>query len=275
MSTHLGIIGFGAIAQGLISVLCEAGNAPEQVTVLCRAGKEAATREAAEVIIDGRGMSVSAVSELAELLSASPDVVVECAGHSAIVAHGTEVLAAGVDLIVASIGALADDELLEALRKAALISGAQVTLPSGAIGGIDALVAARLSDISEVIYTGRKPPQAWSGSPAETVVDLKSLSAEAVFFEGSARQAAQEYPKNANVAATLALAGLGMDKTQVRLIADPAATGNTHEYTVRSGAVDYSMTLVGKPSPLNPKTSQSTVLSLARAVLNRSAAIAI
>jgi len=275
MSTHLGIIGFGAIAQGLIAVLCEEPGTPARITILCRAGREAATKAQAEQIIAGRGTTVFAVSDLDGLLAKAPDVVAECAGHSAIESYGSGVLDAGVDLIVASIGALADDALLAALRTAAENSGAQVTLPSGAIGGIDAVAAARLSGITEVIYTGRKPPTAWAGSPADTVVDLQALTEEVVFFTGSAREAAQAYPKNANVAATLALAGIGMDKTQVRLIADPGAGGNTHEYSVRSGAVDYSMTQVGKPSPLNPKSSQSTVLSLARAVLNRAAAIAI
>ena len=275
MSTHLGLIGFGAIAQGLIDILCEGEGAPERITLLCRPGKEAATQQAAEAIVAGRGPGVTAVSDLEGLLAAAPDVVVECAGHSAVAAYGVEVLAAGIDLIVASIGALANDALVDGLRAAAVQSGAQVTVPSGAIGGIDALAGARLSGITEVVYTGRKPPQAWAGSPAEAVVDLSALTVELVFFEGSAREAAQAYPKNANVAATLALAGIGMDATQVRLIADPSATANTHEYAVRSNAVDYTMKLVGKPSPLNPKTSQSTVLSLARAVLNRSAAIAI
>ncbi len=274
MSGHIGLIGFGAIAQGLIDILCDA-DAPEHITLLCRPGKEAPTRKAAEAIIGGRRTTLAVVSDISGLLSSGPEVVVECAGHSAMAAYGGPVLAAGVDLIVASVGALAEDALLEALRIAARRGGAQVTLPSGAIGGIDALAAARLSGISEVLYTGRKPPRAWAGSPAEAVVNLTALTEAVVFFEGSARQAAQAYPKNANVAATLALAGLGMDDTRVRLIADPAATANTHEYSVRSGAVDYSMTLVGKPSALNPKTSQSTVLSLARAVLNRAAAIAI
>lgn len=275
MSTHLGLIGFGAIAQGLIQILCDGEGAPRRITLLCRPGKEVATQQAAERIIAGRGPRVAVVSDLEGLLAATPDVVVECAGHSAVAGFGVAVLTSGIDLIVASIGALADDALLEGLRAAAGQSGAQVTLPSGAIGGIDTLAAARLSGITEVVYTGRKPPHAWAGSPAEAVLDLSALTVETVFFEGSARQAAQAYPKNANVAATLALAGIGMDATQVRLIADPAAKANAHEYAVRSHAVDYAMTMVGKPSALNPKTSQSTVLSLARAVLNRSAAIVI
>ena len=96
-----------------------------------------------------------------------------------------------------------------------------------------------------------------------------------LFFEGSARDAALRYPKNANVAATLALAGPGMDKTMVRLVADPTGTANIHEYSVSSASVDYTMSVSGKVSALNPKTSLSTAYSLARAVLNRSNAVVI
>ena len=83
------------------------------------------------------------------------------------------------------------------------------------------------------------------------------------------------YPKNANVAATLALAGVGMDATRVSLIADPATTENVHEFSVTSEALDFTVRLAGKPAPGNPKTSRSTVYSIARAVLNRSSAIVI
>ncbi len=267
---HVAIIGFGAIAQDLISILEGAeGGPPDRVTVLVRQGREDETRAA----LTDRHVDVT--SDVEALLAARPDVVVECAGHGAVRDHGALILSRGVDLVVASVGALSDRDLAASLEAAAREGEAQCVVPAGAIGGIDALGAARLSGLQSVIYTGRKPPLAWAGTPAEDVADLANLSEPCVFFEGSARGAAQGFPKNANVAATLALAGLGMDATRVRLIADPATQENVHEFEVTSAALDFSVRLVGKPSPLNPKTSRSTVYSIARAVLNRSAAIAI
>ncbi len=96
-----------------------------------------------------------------------------------------------------------------------------------------------------------------------------------LFFEGSAREAALAYPRNANVAATLALAGIGFDATSVRLVADPGVTQNLHEYRVRAAAADYSITIAGHPSPENPKTSAATALSVAREVMNRQRRLAI
>lgn len=268
------IIGFGAIAQTLVDALCNAGF-DGALVVLVRESKVAETQVTLERITAGRCAAVQSVSTIEDICAANPQVVVECAGHSAISEFGVPVVSQGIDLIIASVGALADDALLEQLRKTAERSGAQITLPAGAIGGIDTLAAAKIAGIDRVIYTGRKPPKAWAGSPAEDIVALNTLTTATVFFEGSARDAAIRFPKNANVAAILALAGLGMDRTEVQLIADPSATTNTHEYHVTSPVVDFSMVLTGKPSPLNPKTSQSTVYSLARAVLNRSGTIII
>ncbi|MBY4891877.1 aspartate dehydrogenase [Rhodobacteraceae bacterium N5(2021)] len=265
---HVAIIGFGAIARDLIDILRAQDTAPEQITVLVRPGREV------EVQSD-LGTRACVTSEIAALLTTRPDVVVECAGHGAVASFGASVLASGTDLIVASVGALADADLAASLEEAARRSGAQCVVPSGAIGGIDALGAARLSGLIDVRYTGTKPPGAWAGTPAEEACDLSGLTTPFTFFEGTAREAAQRYPKNANVAATLALAGLGMDATTVHLVADPGATENVHSFNVTSQALDFSMRLVGKPSPLNPKTSRSTVYSIARAVLNRRAAIAI
>ncbi|MFV0244831.1 MAG: aspartate dehydrogenase [Qingshengfaniella sp.] len=273
MAGHLGLIGFGAIAQAVVQTLCDRGAAPAQLTLLVRPTGVDAARAAVATIAGHAIARIDVESDLSALIAARPDLVVECAGHSAVADFGAEVLAAGIDLVVASTGSLADDALLARLRAAALSGGAQLTVPSGAIGGIDALAAARLSTLEAVTYTGRKPPHAWKGTPAETLLDLDGLSEPTVFFEGSAREAAQTYPKNANVAATLALAGLGMEDTQVRLIADPSGAGNIHEFEVRSSAVDFTIRLEGKASPANPKTSQATALSLVRIVINRSDAI--
>jgi len=272
---HVAIIGFGAIAQDLVDILGKTADAGlERLSVLVRESQVAGV----EAFLQGQSIGyvdTLATSNLEAITANAPDVVVECAGHGAVGRYGPTVLARGSDLIVASVGALADCDLMDELKTAARGSGAQCIVPPGAIGGIDALGAAVLSGLRSVTYTGRKPPHAWLGTPAEGMTDLCALAEECVFFTGTAREAARSYPKNANVAATLALAGAGFDKTRVRLVADPGVVENVHEFKVASRALDFSVRLVGKPSRKNPKTSQSTVYSIARAVLNRRNAIVI
>jgi aspartate dehydrogenase len=273
---RLGIIGCGGIADIVLTTLAKELTSPfEQISLLV----PSEFVPQAEALLDRVGGTLahefSFHSDIAALLADKPDVVAECASHAAVRDYGQTILASGCDLVVISIGSLSDENLYRRLADAAKTGRARLILPPGAIGGIDALAAARLSGVDSVIYTGRKPPNAWKGTPAEALLKLDTLTEPAVFFEGSARTAASNYPFNANVAATLAIAGIGLDNTQVRLVADPAISRNVHEFAVRSACGDFTVKLEGRPSSANPKTSLMAGYSVARELINRSSAVVI
>ncbi len=266
---HLCIIGAGSIAAEMLVTLGRVLDAPlQRLTVLQRAGKTALPEDMAQAAARC-AHSVRASDDLADVIAARPDLAIECAGHRAVQAYGARLLENGIETVIASTGALADAGLHDRLRRAALAGRTRLVLPAGAVGGMDILAALRNGDLDSVAYTSRKPPHAWRGTPAEKELDLDDLTAEAVFFDGTARRAATDYPKNANVAATIALAGAGFDATRVRLIADPQVTANIHEVNIVSDAAEVQMRIVGKPSPRNPKTSLPTVHSLVREVTRR------
>lgn len=264
---HLGLIGYGSIARALLPVLEIDSIAPRQLTVLARPGREPEAQLAFP--------TATVVTDTAALIAAAPDFVVECAGQGAVTSHVPAVLRAGIACCVASIGALADPQLEAELRQAAGEGRTQMALPAGAVGGIDILSALRPSGLHGVTYSGRKPPRAWVGTPAELAFDLGALTEPTVIFSGTARDAARLYPKNANVAATVALAGVGFEATAVRLIADPSIIANVHEVTAGSGAATFTIQITGYPSPDNPKTSLTTVYSIARDIRNRVSEVAI
>jgi aspartate dehydrogenase len=218
------------------------------------------------------GSAVRVVASLDEL-DARPDFALECAGHAAITNTVLPLLRQGVDVIIASVGALAEPGLPERLAEAAATGGAQLTLVAGAIAAIDALAAASQLRLDRVLYNGRKPAMAWAGTPAEAQVDLKSLTKPHTIFTGNARDAARLYPKNANVAAMIALAGVGFERTEVTLIADPAITRNTHTMHAQGEFGELEVKVSAAPLTDNPKTSALAALSVQRAVRQKLSAV--
>lgn len=157
---------------------------------------------------------------------------------------------------------MADQALFDALDIAAKAGGARLHLASGAIGALDCLSSARIGALESVTYIGRKPPMGWAGSPAEAVVDLAAMGdAPVTHFEGTARVAARQYPKNANVAAAVALAGIGFDATKVALIADPTVTQNIHEVEATGDFGRFTFRIEGNSLPDNPRSSALAAMS--------------
>ena len=266
---RVGLIGCGGIAKTVLKHLPYASEGKAGVVgVICKPRRKATIQGVV-------GEEVSVVEKLEDLLALSPHIVTECAGHSAVSQFGENVLQTGTDLLVISTGALADAELHDRLKAAAAQSGSQILLPAGAVGAMDALASAKLSGLTQVRYRSRKPPSAWRGTLAESICNLGNLRGAAVFYQGTAREAALRYPRNANVAATVALAGLGFDATEVELCADPDTQRNTHEIEVQASAGNFQIVLEGLPSLENPKTSALTAFSVTRALANLGATIAI
>ena len=265
------MIGFGAIGTSVLELLGQ-----ERDLRVDRVVVHAGSCAQAQRWLSEHGHVATQVADRLELdAKTRPDLVVECAGHSAIEQHVLPALAHGVPCLIASVGALSTPGLPERLEQAARAGATQVQLLSGAIGAIDALAAARVGGLDRVCYRGRKPPQAWKGTPAEHRVDLDTLAQSTLIFDGTAREAAARYPKNANVAATLALAGLGLDRTEVRLYADPQVCENVHEVDAEGAFGSLTLTMRGKPLAANPKTSALTVYSVVRALGNRAHALSI
>ena len=257
------LIGCGAIGRTLLARL--AAHPTVRITHVVVSDSHVADAQAT------LGPGVTVCSEV----PAETTLLLECAGHAAIGCHVLPALERGIECAVLSIGALSENGLPERLADAAQRGGTRVHLLAGAIGGIDAIASARLAGLDSVTYTGRKPPAGWRGTTAEQVVDLGAITVPTVILEASARDAARLYPKNANVAATVSLAGLGLDATRVRLIADPTVTENIHEIDVRGAFGEMQITMRGKPLPDNPKTSALTVLSALRFLHNRTSPVTI
>jgi aspartate dehydrogenase len=214
------------------------------------------------------GDAVRVISDV-DALTEVPDFAIECAGHGALRDVVPQVLRLGVDTIVASIGAFAEPGLSDVLERAAAAGNAKLVLVSGAIPGIDALSAAANTKLDDVSYIGRKPPSGWFGTPAEDKVDLASLEHATVIFEGSARDGALLFPRNANVAAAVALAGIGFDRTRVQLIADPAVDCNVHRLMARGEFGELDVTVAARPLAANPKTSALAAYSILHAARQR------
>ena len=247
----IAVLGGGMIAR-LVLEQAAAGKLPG-IEIAALVGRRAESRTADLARTFGLPYAIGGEA----LLERRPDAVLEAASHEAVREHLVALLGAGISVVVLSAGALADEALRGAAEAAAAASGARLLVPSGGIGGLDALNAACVAGVDDVSIQVAKPPAAWKGiAYVERLgITLDRLEAPCVLFDGPARDGVPLFPQNVNIAAVLSLAGIGMGRTRLRVVADPALERNTHTIRVSGRSGRFTIVLENVPTPDNPKTS--------------------
>jgi aspartate dehydrogenase len=216
----------------------------------------------AQAWLAGEGIAAPLIDLVA--LPEHCDLAVECAPAAVLEEICRPMLAAGKRVLVLSAGALLPRPDLIELAKS---SGGQIIVPTGALLGLDAVTAAAEGKIQSVRMITRKPPNGLAGAPylVEHGISVAGLNAAKQVFVGSAREAAKGFPANVNVVAALALAGIGPDRTEIEIWADPAISRNCHAIEVESDSARLSFAIENVPSE-NPKTGRITALSVVAAL---------
>jgi len=213
-------------------------------------------------VMEERYPKAVAVQELKGILDECK-LVVEAASGDAVRTYGTTILTHGVDFMVMSSGAFADTTLFQKLTKLAYKNECRLFIPSGAVGGLDALKSAKVCEVELVELTTTKPIEGLQGSPylEAKKIDLTAITGPTLIFEGNALEAIRAFPKNINVAITLSLAGFGPERTRVRIVADPTIEMNQHTLRVAGEFGEMECTLKNRPFPENSKSSFLAALS--------------
>lgn len=253
---RVAIAGLGAIGRMLARKL-NAGM--PGLKLACAA---AGDRARAQAFLDAEGIACPIVP-LSEFPSYA-DIAVECAPAAIIEDICLPMLEAGKTVMVLSCGALLPRPHLLDLATA---SGGRIVVPTGALLGLDAVAAAAEGEIASVRMTTRKPPAGLKGAPhlEQNGISVEGLTEPKLVFCGSAREAAAGFPANVNVAAALSLAGIGPDRTQIEIWADPSVTRNCHTIEVEADSARFSLAIENIPSE-NPKTGRIVALSVLAAL---------
>ena len=254
---RVALAGFGAIG-GAVARRLDQGIAGLQLSAVSARRIERAEQQMAAL---AHPVPVVSLAELAALA----DVVVECAPAAVFREVAEPAIAAGRIFMPVSVGQLLEHpDLIERAEQ----TGARVIVPTGALLGLDAVRAAAEGTIHSVTMVTRKPPRGLAGAPylEQRGISLEGLSAPLKVFEGSAREGARGFPANVNVAAALSLAGIGPDRTQLEIWADPAIERNQHRIVVEADAARFEMAIENVPTEENPRTGKITALSVIAAL---------
>lgn len=242
----IGLIGAGAIAHFLLDKINHHQLGALRITSIF-------VRDSDKYQLLESDFGVTLYTDLNEFLESEIDIVVEAANINAVQNLLPSVIQKK-DTVIISVGALADEALLAEISQLANEHNTTLHLPSGAIGGLDLLQNAHaLGTITSVLLTTRKP--------ASSLIE-EDINEEKIVFEGRAMDAIQQFPKNMNVSIVLSLAGIGIEKTSVRFVADPHIDRNIHQVEVKGDFGEATFTISNNPLPENPKTSYLAAMSI-------------
>ncbi|HOW87143.1 MAG TPA: DUF108 domain-containing protein [Candidatus Omnitrophota bacterium] len=249
----VGIIGGGTIGTALAHAVVADLKAFAQLRFLCEKHKEKAAT------LQKKFQFHAKLVPMTQLVRRS-DLIIEAASPK--VAAQVVKLACkwNKKVLIMSVGGLLQPQIAELLKK----NLSRIFCPSGAITGVDGVLAAANGKIRKVRLITRKPPEALMGAAyflKKRFPVLKTSSEERRVFRGVAAEAIEHFPQNINVAAVLSLAGLGPEKTQVEIWTSRAYKGNQHEVLVEGDFGTFTTVTKNRPAPGNPKTSYLAILS--------------
>ncbi len=248
----ISIIGCGNIGRTIIKAVSE-GIINCEITGVFDINDEG-FKKIPEEIPENLKLNSKFTENFSEFLQFDSELVIEAASQKAVQNFALNILNSNKNLMIMSIGALVDKELFENMKKIADENNLKIYIPSGAVVGLDGIAAAKIGGINEVMITTRK-------SPGSLGIKSSRDDKERIIYEGFADEAVKLFPKNVNVAAAVSLAGIGFEKTKVRIIADPKVKNNIHEIHVKGAFGEIKTRAENVPSPDNPKTSYLASLS--------------
>lgn len=257
---RIGMLGCGNIGTFLLQSLNETNAAEKIVAIYSR------NYEKTSAIAEQFG--AQSYESIDDFVAANLDIVIEVATIEVVKNAAVKVLKNNTPLIVSSIGAFSDADFLNEVKETSERHNVNVFVPSGAVGGLDVLQSAN-------VLQGLKSVQLTTRKPSHTLQGAENIATEKVVFEGRAKEAIDLYPRNMNVAIAISLAGIGPDKTTVRLVADPHVEKNIHTITAHGDFGRFSIEVSNEAMPQNPKTSYLAALSVLSSVKEQSRRIKI
>jgi aspartate dehydrogenase len=253
---RIGLLGCGAMGTQ-IALAIDSGKIPATLTHVFDESKEKS-----ELLVE-KLTNKPEIVENSHLLSSNPlDIVVEAASQDAVRDAGLSILQNKKDLLIMSVGALLDESVYDILSDACKDFKKTIYLPSGAIAGLDGIKSVK-DELESLSITTTKHPRSLKGAKffETSDINLDEINSSTVIFEGTAKEAVSLFPTNINVAALLSLTGIGSERTNVKIIADPNTDKNTHHIEAEGKFGRMTFTIENYPDENNPKTSRLAILS--------------